>query len=76
MTKSLSIDRKNYHLFIEYLVGKILKNPETIKTNMEENELSKEEMLRLLRSADCKNNLLHRLKTLGFITQKELEKSL
>jgi replication factor C subunit 1 len=76
MTKSLSIDRKNYHLFIEYLVGKILKNPETIKTNMEENDLSKEEMLRLLRSADCKNNLLHRLKTLGFITQKELEKSL
>lgn len=76
ITKALSIDQKHYHLYIEYLVGKILKNPETIKANMEEMDISKEEMLRLLRSADCKSTLLQRLKTLGFITQKELEKSL
>lgn len=76
ITKSVGIDNKNYHLYIEYLVAKILKDPENIKKNMEEIDLSKEEMLRLLRSADCKNHLLHRLKTIGFITEKELEKSL
>jgi hypothetical protein len=57
-------------------VAKILKDPENIKKNMEDNGLSKEEMLRLLRSADCKNHLLQRLKTIGFITEKELEKSI
>lgn len=76
ITKSVGIDRKNYHLYIEYLVAKILKDPENIKKTMEENDLSKEEMLRLLRSADCKSHLLNRLKTIGFITEKELEKSL
>jgi len=76
ITKSLGIDRKNYHLYIEYLIGKVLKDPEHIKYNLEENDLPKEEMLRLLRSADCKTHLLQRLNTIGFITEKELEKSL
>jgi len=76
ITKNLGIDNKNYHLYVEYLVAKVLKDPECIKKNMEENDLSKEEMLRLLRSADCKNHLLHRLKAIGFITEKELEKSI
>jgi len=76
ITKCIGIDNKNYHLYVEYLVAKILKDPENIKKNMEDNDLSKEEMLRLLRSADCKNHLLQRLKTIGFITEKELEKSI
>jgi len=76
ITKNLGIDNKNYHLYVEYLVAKVLKDPENIKKNMEENDLSKEEMLRLLRSADCKNHLLNRLKAIGFITEKELDKSI
>ena len=39
-------------------------------------DLSKEELLRLLKSADCKKTLLNRLKDIGIITQREFEKNL
>jgi hypothetical protein len=54
----------------------LLENPLNIKIKLEELNLSKEECLRLLKSSDCKDRILPRLKDIGIITQKELEKAI
>ena len=76
ISKKNNIDSNDYHLYIEYIVSSIIKEPNELKSRLEQLDLSKEELLRLLRSADCKNPLLTRLKDIGIITQRELEKAL
>ena len=75
ISKKNNIDQADYHLYIEYLVSSITRDPQLLKNRLDELDLTKEEMLRLLKSADCKNPLLSRLKDLGIITQRELEKA-
>ena len=76
ITNNFELDKSNYHLYIEYLMLTLLENPLNIKIKLEELNLSKEECLRLLKSSDCKDRILPRLKDIGIITQKELEKAI
>ena len=53
---------------------KLLEKPENMKTILIDMDMSKDECLRLLKSADCRERILPRLLDLGIITQKELDK--
>ena len=76
ITNNFELDKGNYHLYIEYLMLSLLENPLHIKIKLDELNISKEECLRLLKSSDCKDRILPRLKDIGIITQKELEKAI
>lgn len=76
ITNNFELDKSNYHLYIEYLMLSLLENPLNIKIKLDELNISKEECLRLLKSSDCKDRILPRLKDIGIITQKELEKAI
>jgi hypothetical protein len=73
-TLSLGLNSDNYHYYVELLLLKLLEKPENMKTILIDMDMSKDECLRLLKSADCRERILPRLLDLGIITQKELDK--
>ena len=73
-TLSLGLNSSNYHYYVELLLLKLLDKPENMKTILIDMDMSKDECLRLLKSADCRERILPRLLELGIITQKELDK--
>jgi len=73
--KAQNISKDCYHLYIQYIANTILDQPSMIKERVEELGLSKEELLRLLKSCDNKSNILGKLKDIGYITQRELDKT-
>jgi len=73
-TLSLGLNSNNYHYYVELLLLKLLEKPENMKTILIDMDMSKDECLRLLKSADCRERILPRLLELGIITQKELDK--
>jgi DNA polymerase III delta prime subunit len=73
-TLSLGLNSDNYHYYVELLLLKLLEKPENMKTILTDMDMSKDECLRLLKSADCRERILPQLLELGIITQKELGK--
>jgi DNA polymerase III delta prime subunit len=73
-TLTLGLNSCNYHYYVELLLLKLLEKPENMKTILIDMDMSKDECLRLLKSADCRERILPRLLELGIITQKELDK--
>lgn len=73
-TLSLGLNSSNYHYYVELLLLKLLEKPENMKIILIDMDMSKDECLRLLKSADCRERILPRLLELGIITQKELDK--
>jgi DNA polymerase III delta prime subunit len=64
----------NYHLYIELIVQQIISNPPKFRDILEKYDISKEELLRMVKSSDCKDRVLQLLKDIGIITQKECDR--
>ena len=69
-----NMNSDNYHLYAELVVQQIIKNPPKFRDVLEHYDITKEELLRMVKSADCKDKLLPILKDIGIITQKELDR--
>jgi DNA polymerase III delta prime subunit len=74
ISNKYNINNINYHYYIELLLNEIIKTPYEFKSILDRHNLSKEELLRMIKSADCKNRLIPQLKEIGIITQKELDR--
>jgi hypothetical protein len=64
----------NYHLYTELIVQQIIANPPKFREIIETYDISKEELLRMVKSSDCKDRILPMLKDIGIITQKECDR--
>jgi len=64
----------NYHLYTELIVQQIISSPPKFREILEQYDISKEELLRMVKSGDCKDRVLPMLKDIGIITQKECER--
>ena len=64
----------NYHLYTELIVQQIIASPPKFREILEKYDISKEELLRMVKSSDCKDRILPLLKDIGIITQKECER--
>jgi len=64
-TKATHTTPRNYHLWIESVVYKLLENPYTIRNEMERMGLSRDELMRLLKSSHCYTKAYERFRELG-----------
>jgi len=74
ISKLYNMNSDNYHLYIELIVQEIITTPPKFKDILEKYDISKEELLRMVKSSDCKDRTLPLLKEIGIITQKECER--
>jgi replication factor C subunit 1 len=74
ISNKINIYNNNYHYYVELLLNEILANPFEFKAILDKHDICKEELLRMIKSADCKNRIVLQLKEIGIITQKELER--
>ena len=56
---------RNYHVWIESVVYKLLENPYTIRQEMERMGLTRDELMRLLKSSHCYAKAYERFRELG-----------
>jgi hypothetical protein len=68
------MNSENYHFYIELIVQEIIRDPPKFKDILEKYDISKEELLRMVKSSDCKDRVLPLLKDIGIITQKECDR--
>ena len=64
-TKATHTTPRNYHLWIESVVYKLLENPYTIRHEMERMGLTRDELMRLLKSSHCYTKAYERFRELG-----------
>lgn len=74
IAKTYNMNSENYHFYIELIVQEIIRDPPKFKDILEKYDISKEELLRMVKSSDCKDRVLPLLKDIGIITQKECDR--